>query len=71
MAIFDKTISRKSRCLFINLILIIMKRNGRVEFLIGNGFLAIRIDEKYYGKVPDNFNLKPVYLPVKSRNIKG
>lgn len=53
----------------LNLILIIMNRKLRVEFLIGNGFLAIRIDNKYYGKVPDNFNLKPVYVPVKARKF--
>ena len=53
----------------LNLILIIMNRKPRVEFLIGNGFLAIRIDNKYYGKVPDNFNLKPVYVPVKARKF--
>ena len=44
-----------------------MNRKSRIEFLIGNGFLAIRIDNKYYGIVPNDFNLKPVYVPVKSK----
>ena len=46
-----------------------MNRKPRVEFLIGNGFFAVRIDTKYYGRVPDNFNLKPVYVPVKARKF--
>ncbi len=48
-----------------------MKRKSSVEFLIGNGFLAVRIDRKYYGIVPANFNLKPVYVPVKEKIFPG
>jgi len=65
--IFDKTISIFNR---LNVILNFIKynminRKVRVEFLIGNGFFALRIDNKFYGVVPVKAILEPVYVPVK------
>jgi hypothetical protein len=42
-----------------------MNRKLRVEFLVGNGFFAIRIDNKFYGVVPVKAIFEPIYIPVK------
>ena len=48
-----------------------MNRKSHIEFLIGKGFLAVRIGKKYYGIVPDSVNLQPVYVPVRERAYPG
>ena len=49
-----------------------MNRKFFVEFLIGNGFLALRVGKKYYGMVPvDSVYFNPVFLPVKEKSYRG
>lgn len=42
-----------------------INRKVRVEFLIGNGFFALRIDSKFYGVVPVKATFEPIYVKIK------
>ena len=42
-----------------------MNRKMIVEFLIGNGFFALRVNNRYFGMVPVNDRLEPVYVRTK------
>ena len=45
-----------------------MNRKLLVEFVIGNGFFALRVGKKYYGVVPvDSIYMNPVYLHVRDK----
>ncbi|WP_428331013.1 hypothetical protein [Mucilaginibacter sp.] len=48
-----------------------MNRKVLIEFFIGNGFLAVKINQKYYGIVPAEHKLKPVYVPVNKSRLLG
>jgi hypothetical protein len=49
-----------------------MNRKLFVEFLIGNGFLALRVGKRYFGMVPvDSVYFNPVYLPVKEKSYRS
>ncbi len=47
-----------------------MNRKMRIEFLIGNGYFAVRVGNNVYGIAPKESNLKPVYIPVKANTGK-
>lgn len=42
-----------------------MNQKARVEFIVGNGFFALRINDKYYGVVPVKATFEPIYLRLK------
>ncbi len=48
-----------------------MNRKSQIELLIGKGFFAVRIGEKYFGIVPESANLKPAYVPVRVKSFPG
>jgi len=48
-----------------------MNSKSKIEVLIGKGFFAVRVGVKYFGIVPESFNAKPAYVPVRVKSFPG